>query len=280
MLDTDVFSSVLRTAVYIGTITVAGGQLVKWMLPQLSSRTIQLQSVFGAALLLLVEAIRILSFQIAIAGGDTSLGLSTTFLAIGAQMGPQQASMLRLISALVVFIALNRSVLVMRLLAFLLIASYLLEGHTVSEENRILSGSLLFIHITIAHWWFASLYPLIVQLRDDRGDCTRLLIERFSSFANYAVPILLAAGATLLLLLLDGRIDVDQAYQKRFVVKLVLVATILAIAALNKFLLTPALRNGQRKSTSRMQAWIFIELIVASSILAATAWAILVGPEA
>lgn len=282
MLDSEFLASIARSCVYVGTVLAGGSQFVRWTLPQfdaLGLRALRIQIYFGAALLLIIEPLRLASYQYAIAGGDLTSGLSATFLAMGTQMGPQQASLMRIFSTLAILGSVKRSVVVSRLAALALITSYLFEGHTVADDERTLSGVLLFIHLTIAHWWLAALYPMVEQLKmNDRGRIKEV-VDRFSKLASYSVPVLLAAGGILLLLLLDGHVHLGQPYQQRFMLKILFVSVILAVAVRNKFWLTPLLSQANDKPARRMRVSILIEIAVAIGILLATAWTLRVGPQ-
>ena len=82
----------------------------------------------------------------------------------------------------------------------------------------------------------------------------------------------------MLIVLSGGELRPDSAYQQRFVVKLVLVAALLSLAAWNKLRLTPLLRENYPLGAPRLRRSIRCEIAVAMSILAATAWIIGASP--
>lgn len=269
----------LRACVYIATVAIAGSQLVRWTLPRLDVGPLKHQTWFGLALLLIVEPLRIALFQLAIAGGDPGLAVSPSFLAMGIDMPGQQASAARITSAILVLVFLNRVRWIALIAGFLMIGSFTLEGHTASEGNRALYASLLILHLLILHWWLAALYPLAAQARSEDAPAFPALIDRFSRIAILAVPVLILAGGLLLGLLIDWRLDIHNAYQLRFIAKIGLVALILAIAARNKFWLTPRLDSEPWQGTRAMWRSIFIEILVGLLILTATAWVLRTGPD-
>lgn len=269
----------LRACIYIATIAVAGSQLVQWTIPRLEHGALQRQTQFGLALLLLVEPLRIAVFQLAIAGGDAGLAVSPSFLAMGIDMPGQQASAVRIASAVLVLVFLNRRRWIALAAGFLMIGSYALEGHTAAEANRALHAGLLILHVLLAHWWLAALYPLAMHARAEDTPAFQALIDRFSQSAILAVPILILAGGLLLGLLTDWRVDIYNAYQLRFVVKIGLVAFILAIAARNKFLMTPRLKSEPEQGARLLRRSILVEMLVGFAILSATAWILRTGPD-
>jgi hypothetical protein len=94
------------------------------------------------------------------------------------------------------------------------------------------------------------------------------------------VMALLAAGAGLLGMLTSWQLNLDNAYQQRFLVKLALVGVILAIAAYNKLRLTPRLAQDPLSGGANLRRSIRIKSLLALLILAATAWALSTSPDA
>lgn len=269
----------LRACIYIATIAVAGSQLVQWTLPRLENGALQRQTRFGMALLLIVEPLHIALFQLAIADGDAGLAVSPAFLVMGIDMPGNQASAVRIASAILVLVFFNRVRWIALAAGLAMIGSYALEGHTASEGNRALYAGLLILHVLLVHWWLAALYPLAMQARGEDTPAFRAFIDNFSRSAILAVPVLILAGGLLLGLLTDWRVDIYNAYQFRFVAKIGLVALILAIAARNKFLITPRLNSEPGQGTRLMRRSIFVEMLVGLAILAATAWILRTGPD-
>jgi putative copper export protein len=84
----------------------------------------------------------------------------------------------------------------------------------------------------------------------------------------------------LLLLIITGvQLNVDSDYQQRFLVKLLLVAGLLSLAVWNKLRLTPLLRRDPQSGAARLRGSIRLEIAVALSILAATAWITSTAPD-
>ena len=283
MIDSEMLHVGLRALVYIGTVAAAGAQLVAWTLPGIAERSdnaLNQQRRIGLALLLVIEPLRLIFFQLAMAGGSLEIATSQAFLSMGLEMSSQQASLLRLVTAAALVCcvscrAKNAAVVV----AGVMVASYLLEGHTASKHDRIFYAIVLFVHLAAAHWWLGALYPLSNASRVSSRSQFGELIDSFSKVAIVTVPVLIVAGAALLLSLVDWKIDFENAYQQRFLVKIGLVAALLALAVRNKFWLTPLLNETSVDGNYLMRRSIQYEILVALALLVITAWVLRTGPD-
>jgi len=136
-------------------------------------------------------------------------------------------------------------------------------GHTGTASPRWAIAPLLVAHVAIAAFWLGSLAPLLASLPEARP------LRRFSQLAVWAVPPLLLAGFGLSLVHLD-RLDalIETPYGEILFRKLVLVAMLLALAALNRLWLTPRLP----KSSGFLRATILAEIALGLAILTLTAF--------
>jgi putative copper resistance protein D len=283
MIEHDLLPIVLRVLVYVATIAVAGAVLFAFSFPRAASEVqpaLRRQVVAGFCLLLLVEPMRYVVFQLAISGGDWSLAFGPGLRWMGLQTPIGQAAAVRLIAALLVVTVARRSAVVALAAALVLIGSFLLEGHTVSSDARIALGALLFIHLAAVHWWLGALYPLMALTRCAAPKTLSAAVEAFGAWAAWVVAALLGTGVLLLLIITGVQLNVDSDYQQRFLVKLLLVAGLLSIAAWNKLRLTPLLRRDPQSGAARLRGSIRLEIAVALSILAATAWITSTAPDA
>lgn len=283
MIEHDLSPIVLRVLVYVATIAVAGAVLFAFSFPRAASEVqpaLRRQVVAGFCLLLLVEPMRYVVFQLAISGGDWSLAFGPGLRWMGLQTPIGQAAAVRLLAALMVVTVARRSTVVAFAAALVLIGSFLLEGHTVSSDARIALGALLFIHLAAVHWWLGALYPLMALTRCAAPKTLSAAVEAFGAWAAWVVAALLGTGVLLLLIITGVQLNVDSDYQQRFLVKLLLVAGLLSIAAWNKLRLTPLLRRDPQSGAARLRGSIRLEIAVALSILAATAWITSTAPDA
>ena len=278
----DLLQVALRALVYAGTIAAAGGVLYASSFPRAAAAipaAVQRQIAFGCWLLLLVEPLRYAVFQLAIAQDNWSLAFGPDLRSMAFQTPMGRALTLRLIAVAGLLVA--RAPGIRLAAAILMIVSYLVEGHTVSgDDATLLATVLLFLHLAAVHWWLGALYPLAALIRQAGAAAFLPAVEGFGVWAVPIVMALLAAGAGLLGLLTSWQMNLDNAYQRRFLIKLALVGVILAIAAYNKLRLTPRLAQDPVSSRASLGRSIRIESMVALLILAATAWALNTSPDA
>lgn len=284
MTGLEPLSIALRALVYAGSIGVAGGALFSLSFPKAGAAvapTLRRQIAFAFVLLLLVEPLRYAAFQLAIADGDPNLAFGPDLRAMGLETPIGQAALVRLAAAGVVLTAvLLRARLVAGVAAVAVIGSFLLEGHTAASDERALLAPLLALHLVGVHWWLGALVPLIAVTRLADPSEAAAAIEAFGRQAIWIVAVLVAAGAALALFLVGGVIDLDIAYQQRLLIKLALVAMLIAIAGVNKLRLTPLLRTDYAEGAHKLRASIRIEITVAAAILIATAWLTATAPDA
>jgi copper resistance protein D len=272
----------LRALTYAGTIAVAGAMLFRASFPQAGDAVapvLRRQIVVGFLLLLLAEPLRYVIFQLAIADGDWSLAFGPELRWMGMETPIGQAAAVRLIAAAVIVAVGLRWASVGLTLAFVLIGSFLLEGHTAASEGRLLVAPLLFIHLTAVHWWIGALFALIAVTRRMEPAAAVATIEQFGARAILVVGGLLTAGALLVLLLTGGEVRLDVAWQQRLLIKLGVVSLLLLIAAFNKLRFTPLLARDYASGAARLRMSIRVEIAVAALILCASAWLVSTAPD-
>ncbi len=281
-MDIQSLESLLRLGVYAATVAAAGSALFSLSFPELApriARTLQRQMGLGIVLLFLLEPARYTLFQYKISGGDLGLAFGPDLRWLGMATPIGQASIVRLFAGLALFLFSKNSRIVQLGASAVMIGSYLLEGHTSASDHRLYLAPLLFLHLVIAHWWLGALYPLSALTRSAGGSVSLNGFEAFGMKAIYAVPVLIAAGATIFALLTGFKLDFANVYQQRFLIKLGLVVVILGIAARNKFTLTPMLARAPKEGGGALKRSIAIEIVVAAAILATTAWILQTGPD-
>jgi putative copper export protein len=138
------------------------------------------------------------------------------------------------------------------------------------------------IHLLGIAYWLGALVPL--RLLSVGGDLPRIarVMKRFGDIALGAVALLIAAGITLLWLLLGSPFAIfDSAYGRLLFAKLLFVAGLLGLAALNKLHLTPRLLMGDESALRALRMSITFELAIALVILTLTAtFTTVTGPPA
>ena len=154
--------------------------------------------------------------------------------------------------------------------ALLVAASFAFTGH--SQTLGVLPQILVTVHLIGVSYWLGAFYPLRhLTYRPDVPGVAHIM-KRFGAIALYVVGALIAAGATLLWILLEAPLAMlDSGYGRVLAVKLLLVSGLLALAATNKLLLTPALLRGDVAALLRLRRSITAELALAALVLLVTA---------
>lgn len=142
-----------------------------------------------------------------------------------------------------------------------------LSGHAATAEPRWLTVPALFMHTLGAAFWLGAFVPLLALLRVPAPGAA---LRRFSSAAVPVVAVLASAGVALAAVQVQRPADLlGTGYGLLVLSKLAGVAGLLALAAWNRFRLTPALAAGG--SSRHLCGSIRGELALAGLVLAATA---------
>lgn len=161
------------------------------------------------------------------------------------------------------------------LAAVLLVLPFGWRGHTA--DGSLWVRAALALHVGLAAWWMGALYPLWRLSR--RGDPARYgaAMIRFGQLASWLVALLVICGTWVLYSLLGGFANLVQGgYGLAMLVKLALVATLLLLAAQNKWRLVPRLPASAAGLSGSIRA----EMLVGVAILFTTALlSTLTGPS-
>ena len=138
----------------------------------------------------------------------------------------------------------------------------------------------LFVHGVAIAYWAGALAPIAVMARRRDSNLPRA-ISQFSAIAVPLVALLVLTGLVLAVIQLQSfRALVDTKYGIILSIKLVLVAMLLALAALNRFLVTPALARD-RENTRPLLGSVLLECVLVICILAVVAgWRFTPPPRA
>lgn len=148
--------------------------------------------------------------------------------------------------------------------------SFAWTGHARSLDPPVLP-LVQGVHLLGVAFWLGALAPLLIVASRADGARAAAAAARFGSAALYVVAGLTAAGACLLVSLLGGAAQLwSSTYGRYAALKLVFVAALLCLAALNKLWLTPRMRSGGR-AVRAFQVSVRCELLLGVLILAVTA---------
>jgi len=151
------------------------------------------------------------------------------------------------------------------------LGSFVLTGHTTVAAHRLLLAPLLLVHLFIAAWWFGSLWPLRQALTLEPREQAARLTGAFSAVAVWLVPLIPLAGLGLALELLPDWAALLAPYGLLLILKVALFAGVMALAAVNRLRLTPALARGEPAALPRLRRSVAAEYALICAVLAATA---------
>jgi putative copper resistance protein D len=153
----------------------------------------------------------------------------------------------------------------------LVIAALTVAGHGAAEAP-ILGRMLVGIHLIATAFWIGALWPLLQVARHAPRSEAAEVLHRFGTTALVMVGMLVAAGIGLALLLL-GNVEAlwSTAYGRVLSTKLVLVAALMALAALNRLRLVPRFAAGADSAPVGIARSIRAECAIASLVVVATA---------
>ncbi len=253
----------IRALHYLGLFTAAGGALFLLLVaPFPGQRGIlagaaaltALTAIVGAGLqgaALVGSGAGLLDLDAWHAGLASSRGRSAVVSAIGASaiaLGAVGAGR-RLRSAL------------LAVGAVLTVGSLLLTGHVATAQPRALAATALAAHVFPAAFWAGSLVALLATLRARPAAAASVALRGFSRIAIVAVPVLVLAAIAFATVQLGALGDlVDTGYGRLILLKALLLAGLVALAALNRSRLVPALERGDGRAPGWLRRSIAGEL--------------------
>lgn len=194
-----------------------------------------------------------------------------------------QAWAVRMI-ALVVLVVLvwvrQRALVAPALIAAVALASLAWTGHGAAGEGN--AGTIQLVadvaHMLAAAAWLGALFALATMVfGNSEPETAHAALDQFSRTGSIIVGVVIASGLINSAYLV-GVSHVAELpatlYGRLLIVKLVLFAGMLALAALNRFRLTPALApaGGESPSFGALRLSLSLEAGAAAAILALVAW--------
>ncbi|SFI70755.1 copper transport protein [Bradyrhizobium sp. Gha] len=207
------------------------------------------------------------------------LGLPLTALATAApwkiafatSAGP--ALLVAIAATLLALMALGRAwyARALALIAFVGVGmSLAMTGHAATASPEVLTRPAVFVHGLAVAFWIGALAPL-AALPSKPMPAMLPLLDRFSRIAMPVVAGLALTGVVLAIIQLEKPAAlVDTSYGLILSVKLALVLFLLALAAINRFRLTPALAKDQAAAPALKRS-ILLECGAALGIFAVVA---------
>ena len=157
-------------------------------------------------------------------------------------------------------------------LAAVALAALAFVGHGANGAG--LSGAarlaVLAVHLLAAAAWLGALPGLWVALARERRPLA--LLDRFGWVGGVSLALVLATGvATLVFIALDARGGLGAGYVRTLVVKLAFVFGLLALAAANRFRLTPMMTRAPERARRWLRTTIVAEQLLGLGALASVA---------
>ncbi|MET4384852.1 copper transport protein [Bradyrhizobium sp. F1.4.3] len=148
--------------------------------------------------------------------------------------------------------------------------SLAMTGHAATAPPEMLTRPAIFLHGLAVAFWIGALAPLTALVSKPTA-ATLPVLNRFSRIAVPVVAALALTGLLLAIIQLEKLSAlVETSYGLILSIKLALVLSLLALAALNRFRLTPALVRDHKAAPALKRA-IVLECIVALGIFAVVA---------
>jgi copper resistance protein D len=150
--------------------------------------------------------------------------------------------------------------------------SFAWVGHIHGLVPNSAPSLLLCLHLLCAAFWLGALPPLLIIAAGANQPQIAAAAARFGKLALRVVAVLLAAGASVLLMLIGGAAQFwSSDYGRMMAIKLLAVAILLGIAAWNKLVLTPRLLRGDARAVGLFRRSVLAEIGVGAVILLTTA---------
>ncbi|MEP3198751.1 MAG: CopD family protein [Lentilitoribacter sp.] len=153
----------------------------------------------------------------------------------------------------------------------LVAVSFALIGH--ATKDQFILGTLITIHLLAVSYWFGGFYPLHRLAKQGHDpEATGKLAHSFGKQAAIIVPILIGVGAIFAIYVTGSPIKlITSDYGQILIIKIVIVAILLALAALNKLRFVPRLLSASEEAALHLRLSIKLELVAFLLIFAATA---------
>jgi len=263
-----------RAAEYGAALLAIGGPLFLAAFPEARPEVRRLARRMAVAAALLVLAILTLRFGIRAAriSGMGVAGMTDVMMLGLIWDGPMGTAALwrGTGAALVLGLMLpGRAGLVAGLVgAGALAVSFAMVGHSVGEPRALLGG-LIVVHVLAIAFWIGALAPLHRAAALPNGAA---LLHRFGRLASWTVAALIFAG-TVFAWRVSGSLValLGSAWGWVLIAKLVGVAGLLILAALNRWRLVPALSRDDAGAIRALRCSIAVEGGIVALVLLATA---------
>lgn len=270
-------SILVKTLAYAATLVAAGSVLALISLRELTEdgrSALRRMAVIGALAAAVLSVLRIPLRASFLMGGSFDGAVDPMMLGIVAESPLGLSVIVRLIGlalVLALLIPVRGASGVALFGALLTCVSFALRGHALGDP-RLLLGALITLHLAGLAFWLGAFAPLSRATRRETPAKAGALAHEFGTKALWVVAALVTAGAITLVLLGAAKPEaLSSPYGQAFLIKLVLFAGVLGLAALNKVRLTPDLTAAVPGAARRLRRSIAVESVLVLAILVTTA---------
>jgi copper resistance protein D len=277
-----------KALTYAFSLTAAGGAIFILLFAHLlrdDERARIVNVTRGLAVLAMIFTAARLPLIAGALGGELSSMWDWSLLSFVFQSSEGYAAQVRAAGLLLILVLGDRSspaAVLAAIGAIIVPGSFAFTGHSLALERGPVPHILLTIHLIGVSYWVGGFYPLRYLTRRSDVASVAPIMQRFGGIALYAVGALIVGGVVLLWILIESPLALfDSAYGRLVAIKLLGVAVLLSLAAVNKLILTPALMRGDFSALLRLRRSITTELVLAGLILIVTAvFTTVTGPPA
>jgi putative copper resistance protein D len=282
----DVAGVFAKAAMYAATLVAAGAIFFLAYCNRLlreGQRTVIRRLIgilIGVAALLSVCRIALISGSMS---GDVAGMFDSSFARMVLGAGEGRATGARIIGLCLALLALSPNPILRgpAILGGIVAAtSFAWIGHLHALTPNIAPSLLLCLHLLCAAFWVGALPPLWIIVVGGNEPQIAAAAARFGKLALRVVALLLAAGVSLLLMLISSPAQLlTSDYGRLMSIKLLAVAVLLGLAAWNKLHLTPGLLGREKRASLLFRRSLAAEICVGAFILMITAaFTSLTGP--
>lgn len=274
-MSLDFLSVIVRAGASVALLQAAGAVVFLWQFDAgLGSSAAGVRRLGKAAALL---AVPLLASQVLLdasrMSGDYAGMLDGEMLRLALGSGSGAAYALQLAGLALVTHGLRRAELPRAALAgaAAVLAALLLTGHTAVHHLRWLLAPLLALHVAIVAFWFGALAPLFMVIAREPARVACAVLQRYSRLAGMLVPLIPAAGLLMAFVLLPNLSALRRPYALLLGLKLLGFATLMVLAALNRWRWVPALAAGAAPARTALRRSLVGEYLLIIAVLLATA---------
>jgi copper resistance protein D len=273
----DALSVIARALSFIGLFQAAGIAIfIALFGADLSRAAESIRRLgFATALVAIVFVLAHYTLQAARMGGELASAMDGSLQSLVLHSSESAALAMRVLGLMFLVVALRfnraKSSALIGIGVVLTLLGFTAVGHTTEHAYRWGLAAVLLVHLIVVAFWFGALAPLYLLTSRESPATAARVVERFSSIAVWLVLGLALAGLALAVALLPNLAALTTPYGRLLLLKIIGFSLLLALAAMNKFLLGPALASGDVRAHQSFRRSLMAEYVLIAAVLAVTA---------